>query len=90
MAPYFHDGSASNLNEVISSYAAGGRIITEGIDAGDGSKNPYKHASIKGFAISENEKIDLISFLQALSDSSLIHNSRYSNPFVEDETKKKY
>lgn len=88
-APYFHDGSAASLTEVVDSYSNGGRNIRQGIFKGDGSKNPYKHALIKGFHISEADKINLISFLQSLSDSSFINNPAYQNPFTGDETKKK-
>ncbi len=88
--PYLHDGTAATLNEVIDIYAAGGRAIHTGVNAGNGIKNLYKHPSIKGFVISENEKRDLIGFLEALTDSALIRDARYANPFVEDETKKKY
>ncbi|MEP7237310.1 MAG: MbnH family di-heme enzyme [Ferruginibacter sp.] len=88
-APYFHDGSAASLTEVIDSYANGGRKIQEGIYKGDGNKNPYKHALIGGFSISEADKISLISFLQSLSDTGFINNPAYQNPFTGDETKKK-
>jgi cytochrome c peroxidase len=88
-APYFHDGSAASLTEVIDSYACGGRKISDGIYKGDGSKNPFKHPFVSGFAISEADKINLISFLQSLSDSSFINNPFYQNPFTGDETKKK-
>jgi cytochrome c peroxidase len=88
-APYFHDGSAATLTEVIENYAAGGRKIQAGIYAGDGTKNQYKHAFIGGFSISTPDKINLISFLQSLSDTGFISNPAYQNPFTGDETKKK-
>lgn len=88
-APYFHDGSAASLSEVVDSYAGGGRKIQQGIYKGDGRTNQYKHAFINGFHITETDKINLISFLQSLSDSSFINNPAYQNPFTGDETKKK-
>lgn len=88
-APYFHDGSAASLREVVDVYAAGGRKTGEGIYKGDGSKNPYKHNFINGFAITEADKTNLLSFLNCLSDSSFINNPAYQNPFTGDETKKK-
>lgn len=88
-APYFHDGAAGSLTEVIESYAAGGRNILQGINKGNGSTSPYKDSLIKGFAISDQDKIDLISFLHSLSDSSFINNPAYQNPFGSDETKRK-
>jgi cytochrome c peroxidase len=89
-APYYHDGSAASLSEVIDNYAAGGRKIKHGINKGDGVANPFKHHLIKGFTITEAGKINLINFLLSLSDSSFINNPKYQNPFTEDETKKKY
>jgi cytochrome c peroxidase len=80
-APYYHDGSAANLNDVIDAYAAGGRNITTGEYKGKGALHKNKHPLIKGFAISANEKIDLINFLYALTDSSLVENPHYKNPF---------
>jgi len=88
-APYFHDGSAASLTEVIDSYASGGRKTENGIYKGDGAKNPFKHPLINGFSISEADKINLISFLQSLSDTVFINNPAYQNPFTGDETKKK-
>jgi cytochrome c peroxidase len=35
-APYFHDGSAATLDDVLDHYQAGGRTITSGPYAGDG------------------------------------------------------
>ncbi len=89
-APYFHDGSTATLDVVVDVYASGGRIIKQGIYAGDGTKNPFKDSLIAGFLMNETEKKDLIDFLQSLSDSSLIKSEQYGNPFTEDETKKKY
>ncbi len=88
-APYFHDGSAADLANVINSYANGGRKIEQGIYKGEGNKNPYKDSLINGFIISETDKINLISFLQSLSDTAFINNPAYQNPFTGDETKKK-
>jgi cytochrome c peroxidase len=89
-APYFHDGSAASLTDVVDMYAAGGRKIEQGINSGNGIKNPYKHSAVGGFDISAADKINLINFLFSLSDSSFINNPKYQNPFTEDETKKKY
>lgn len=89
-APYFHDGSGATLDDVVDIYAAGGRLIRQGIYSGDGTKNPCKDSLISGFSITETEKKELIDFLQSLSDSSLIKTEQYGNPFSEDETKKKY
>lgn len=89
-APYFHDGSAASLTEVVDVYAAGGRKIVQGINKGDGTANPYKHTFLHGFNLAADDKINLISFLLSLSDSSFVSNPQYQNPFTEDETRKKY
>ena len=86
-APFFHDGSAASLQEVIENYASGGRNITDGIYKGNGSTNPNKHPFISGFNITQKDKINLIEFLLCLSDSNFIKNTTYQNPFEADETK---
>ena len=86
-APYFHDGSAASLLDVVEHYATSGRNTTEGIYKGNGSESKLKHSLIKGFKISTNEKLDLIAFLISLSDSNFIKNKIYQNPFAVDETK---
>ena len=86
-APYFHDGSAASLQEVIEHYANGGRNIADGIYKGNGNKNPNKHPFVSGFNISQKEKIELIEFLLTLSDSNFIKKPTYQNPFGADETK---
>ena len=80
-APYFHDGSAETLRDVIDHYAAGGRTITTGPYAGDGSANPYKHALISGFELESSEREALLAFLAALTDQSYLVDSTISDPF---------
>ena len=80
--PYMHDGSLGSLNEVIDHYAAGGRTIAIGANAGDGSRNPFKNPRVGGFSISPAERADLIAFLQSLTDSAFITNPRLSNPWI--------
>ncbi len=88
-APYFHDGSAENLEEVIDAYAAGGRNILLGVYKGDGRAHPEKSELIKGFTITLQQRMDLINFLFSLSDSAFINNPSISNPFTTDETNAK-
>jgi cytochrome c peroxidase len=86
-APYFHDGSATTLEEVIKIYENGGRTITSGVNSGDGRLHPNKSPFISGFKLNSQQRNDLISFLFSLSDSSLLTNPAYANPFIHDETK---
>ncbi len=78
--PYMHDGSVPDLEGVIDHYAAGGRTIESGPNAGAGYLNPYKDGSIRGFAISEQGKADLVAFMKALSDESFLTNPAFSDP----------
>ncbi len=89
-APYYHDGSALTIGEVIDAYANGGRNVTEGIYKGDGAANPHKSNLIKGFNLTSQQRKDLIAFLFSLTDSTLITNPAYADPFKEDETKNSY
>lgn len=54
-APYFHDGSARTLMEVVEHYAKGGEVRT--------NLSP----SMKALTLSPSEKEDLVAFLKALS-----------------------
>jgi cytochrome c peroxidase len=79
--PYMHDGSMNTLEEIIDMYARGGRNITNGPMAGDGKNNSNKDKRIKGFSISAKEKKQLIYFLYSLTDSSILTNPHFQNPF---------
>lgn len=54
-APYFHDGSAKTLEEVIEYYVRGG------------IKNPHLSADVKPLNLTAQEKADLVAFLKSLS-----------------------
>jgi len=76
-APYLHNGSAETLLQVIELYQAGGDQHV---------KN--KHPFITGFKLNSQEQRDLLSFLLSLSDSSVLKNPAYANPFSDDEIKR--
>ena len=64
-APYMHNGSLSNLEEVIEHYASGG-------------KNHFnKSELITGFDITDDEKDNLIRFLKSLTDNNFTNNSLF-------------
>jgi cytochrome c peroxidase len=83
-APYMHDGSIETLEEVLDHYARGGRLIESGPNAGDGMLNPNKSSLLNGFVMTEQEKADIIAFLHALTDESLLTNPAYSDPFADE------
>jgi cytochrome c peroxidase len=80
--PYMHDGGLATLADVLHFYAAGGRHIASGPYAGDGRLNPYKSDLISRIQLSDQDKADLVAFLQTLTDHEFLQNSRLANPFV--------
>lgn len=79
-APYMHDGSITNLEGVIDHYAAGGRTIAAGPDAGDGSHNPNKDPLIRGFHLGPQDRADLVAFLESLTGQQVLRDPQFSNP----------
>jgi cytochrome c peroxidase len=77
-----HDGSIGSLEDVVEHYARGGRLIANGPLAGDGRASPRKDPRIVPLALSAQEKSDLVAFLRALSDSSLLTERRFANPWA--------
>jgi len=61
-APYMHDGSLWSLAEVVDHYASGG------------ANHPNQSGLVSGFFLTEQERIDLINFLLALTDQKLLTN----------------
>jgi cytochrome c peroxidase len=68
-APYFHDGSAATLDAVIDHYAQGG------------VHSPLQSPFVTGFALTANERADLLAFLDALTDESLLTSPAYASPW---------
>jgi cytochrome c peroxidase len=59
-APYMHDGSLNSLEVVIDFLASGG------------AHYPNQHPLTQGFTISNQEKADLIAFLNSLTDTDFL------------------
>lgn len=72
-APYMHDGSLPTLDAVVDHYAAGG--------SADGRFSPFKSEFIRGFELGEQERADLIAFLESLTDERVVSEERWSDPF---------
>jgi cytochrome c peroxidase len=81
-APYMHDGSIATLGEVIDMYARGGRLVTSGPWAGDGAINPNKSSLVRGFALSPQERDDLLEWLGSLSDPTFGEDPRFADPWT--------
>jgi cytochrome c peroxidase len=82
-APYMHDGSIATLEAVLDHYAAGGRVIASGPDAGDGRRNPHKSPLVPGFPLTPAQKRDLLAFLDSLTDRAFLTNPAFADPFHE-------
>lgn len=81
-APYFHDGSATTLSEVLQIYENGGRKVENGACIGDGRNNPNRDKRLPIVKFSAAEKQQLLAFLYALTDTSYLHNKNFMNPFL--------
>ena len=58
-APYFHDGSAATLEDVVRFYVKGG------------NENPNRDWQLEPVSLSENEQRDLVEFLKALTSDNV-------------------
>jgi cytochrome c peroxidase len=82
-APYMHDGSIATLEDVLDHYASGGRTITDGPHRGVGRDNPNKSPIVRGFALTAEQKRDVIAFLQTLTDDTLRDDPALANPWTQ-------
>ncbi len=80
-APYGHDGSVATLDDFIRIYEEGGRNVEAGSNQGDGRNNPWRSDDLKVFELSDAERDDLIAFLESLTDSSFVMDSRFADPW---------
>lgn len=79
-APYMHDGSIETLGEVVDLFASGGRSRMTEHDDAPGRDNPNKSALVGGFEMTDQERADLVAFLESLSDESVVSDPRWSDP----------
>lgn len=78
--PYMHDGSIATLPEVLDHYAAGGRAAQQG-----GGPSPYQSEFIRGFTLTDQERTDVLDFLESLTDEDFLKDPRFSNPFTDSD-----
>jgi cytochrome c peroxidase len=71
-SPYMHDGRFATLDAVIDHYARGG------------TPGHNRSRFITGFAITAEEKCDLIAFLESLTDEGFLRDPGLSNPWPRD------
>ncbi|MDB4975579.1 MAG: Methylamine utilization protein mauG [Myxococcaceae bacterium] len=70
-APYMHDGSIATLSGVLDHYAAGGR-----------AKSFRTDPLLVGFTLTEQERADVIAFLESLTDQGFVTNPKYADPWT--------
>ena len=85
-APYMHDGSIATLPDVIRHYEAGGRTIAEGPHKGVGADSPFKSEFVKGFDLTDQQRADLVAFLESLTDTIFLTDPRFSDPWSAKAT----
>ena len=71
-APYMHDGRFWTLEQVLAHYTTGVKKSA--------TLDPVLDGDLPGIALSETEKNQLLSFLEALTDESFIQNKQFSAP----------
>ena len=83
-APYMHDGRFKTLEEVVEHYNSG--IVSH--PTLDGfllqnrfNQDPSLPATPVRMNMTPNEKADLVAFLKALTDRSILTDPKFSNPF---------
>jgi cytochrome c peroxidase len=73
-APYMHDGRFKTLEEVIDFYS-------EGVYAGVNIDSKMGLAHQHGVHLTPQEKKNIITFLNTLTDSAFVKDPQYRNPF---------
>jgi cytochrome c peroxidase len=66
-APYMHDGSLPNLEAVLDHYVQGGR------------RSRLQDSRVRPFALSADERADLLAFLISLTDREFVDNPAFSD-----------
>lgn len=83
-APYMHDGTIATLEDVVRHYEAGGRNVEAGPHAGDGRSSPLKSGLVPGFELTDEERADLVTFLESLTDETFLTDPRFSDPWAPE------
>lgn len=78
-APYMHDGRFKTLEEVVDHY---NEHIQQSSTLSPFLQNKPGNINRRSPDLAKQEKTDLLSFLNMLTDSSFINNKNFSNPFL--------
>lgn len=84
-APYMHDGRFETLEEVIEHYDNGiHQSSTLDILIIEGSNENQASGEKPELFLTDQEKEDILSFLNMLTDQEFINNPQYSSPFENE------
>lgn len=72
--PYMHDGRFTTLREVVDHY-------NEGLIASSTIDPAIENTRETGLFLTEDDKNDLVAFLQTLTDNQFLSNPEYADPF---------
>jgi cytochrome c peroxidase len=75
-APYMHDGRFATLEQVVDHYARGG------------TPGPSRSPLVRRFALTAEERCDLIAFLESLTDEEFLGNPDFSDPWIGETERK--
>lgn len=83
-APYMHDGSIATLEQGPRIARAAGSHNRRGAVRGGRRDNPHKSSFIRGFKLSEQERADVLAFLESLTDEHFLTDPELADPWPAD------
>ena len=78
-APYMHDGSVPTLEAVLDHYAVGGRARYLSPHSGTSPAGVVIDPMVAGFALTPEERRQVVAFLHALTDETFVRDAREQN-----------
>jgi cytochrome c peroxidase len=74
-APYMHDGRFNSINEVIEHYDE------HLVDISKKNPNKFEHVDLKNLKLIDYDKEHFNLFFNAFTDSTILTDKKFSNPF---------
>ena len=78
-APYMHDGSLPDLDAVLDHYARAGADAA----SGDADVDRNLAAQLRGFTLTHEERVQLLAFLNALTDERFVAAPEFADPWAD-------
>jgi cytochrome c peroxidase len=76
-APYMHDGRFLTIEDVLNHYSHG---ISDNVNLDARLKDAYGNPAVLN--ISAHDKLALKAFLETLTDNDILHDAKFSDPFI--------